>query len=318
MEKSGRRRTGGLVVMAIFVVIMVLFSGLCWWLWHNREQEIPTRVLGYELMPMEGDSMEPELADGSVLLLNDAVLSELRSGDAIVYDRANGQGGTVVRIVNLAMENNETTLLVKSDRDLESTELSPEKVNSRVVGSIPLLGTFWNFIMTGRGLLTAIVAPCALFFLIEMAYLIYYARSGASERRRSEAGDLKRKAANHHADDQQENFVDVTARFTGDGRNRSYQSPLRKEMDRISDGPDEDVAPESLTDKYADLDFNPLVREEESSGLERVVIPDAPAAPVLTVAIDGEEAARLSLSEPREISVKTGGFRIDITVAPDR
>ena len=113
MEKSGRRRTGGLVVMAIFVVIMVLFSGLCWWLWHNREQEVPTRVLGYELMPMEGDSMEPELADGSVLLLNDAVLSELRSGDAIVYDRANGQGGTVVRIVNLAMENNETTLLVK-------------------------------------------------------------------------------------------------------------------------------------------------------------------------------------------------------------
>ena len=215
MEKSGRRRTGGLVIMVIFVVIMVLFSGLCWWLWNNREQGIPTRVLGYELMPMEGDSMEPELADGSVLLLNDAVSSELKSGDAIVYDRANGQGGTVVRIVNLTVENKETTLLVKSDRDLESTELSPEKVNSRVVGSIPLLGTFWDFIMTGRGLLTAIVAPCALFFLIEMAYLIYYARSGASERRRSEAGDLKRKSANHRADDQQENFVDVTARFAG-------------------------------------------------------------------------------------------------------
>ena len=306
MGKSGRRRTGALTVMIVFVLLMLSFSGLCWWLWHNRDQGVPTVVFGYELMAMDGDDMEPEFPDGCLLLLNSAAPSSLRSGDAVVYGRSGGQGGIVVRVLNLTTENGKAdSLLVKADKGSASVEISPDEVNSRVVGNIPLLGSFWNFLMTGKGLLTVIAGPCVLFFLVELILLICYARSGASRTSEGPEG-LKRKVSSHLSDDRKENFVDVTARYTGESRGRTYQSPLRQEMDSVAGGPAEDVPLDSLTDQYADLDFNPVIREDAPSGVESVEIPDAsPAVPVLAVTLDGKEAARFSLSGPQEVCVKT-------------
>ena len=168
--------------------------------------------------------------------------------------------------------------------------------------------------MTRRGLLCVIVIPCGIFFLIELIQLICFARSGREE---EDFDGLRRKVSSHAMDDRRENFVDVTADYTGRGPARPYRSPLRKEM--AAGEPDEDVSPDSLSDRYGDLDFNPIIRPQSSSGLERVIIPDGPSfQPVLTVLVAGKEAAVVPLSGPKEIRVKTDGFRIDITVAPDR
>lgn len=329
MGKSKRAgRSGGLAVITIFVTVMLLFAGLCWWLWHNRDRGIPTRVLGYELMVVHGTDMEPEFVDGSLLLLSEVTSQSLRSGDAVVYGRADGKGGTLSRIVNIMEKDGVSTVLVKMDRVPDPQELSIQEIGFRAAGSIPLLGSFWDFLMTGKGLLCVIVVPCLLFFLVELLQLIHYARSGSVRTADQGPQGLRRKLTSHAADDRRENFIDVTADFTGDGRARPYQSPLRREMAggdasrafRDTGEPDEDVSPDSLSDKYSALDFNPIVRQKESSGLERVIIPDAPssAPPVLRLTLDGEEAAQFPLSGPREIRVKTDGYRIDITVAPDR
>ncbi|MGI5856238.1 MAG: hypothetical protein ACOX64_07240 [Candidatus Merdivicinus sp.] len=328
MGKSKRAgRSGGLTVITIFVAVMLLFAGLCWWLWRNRDRGVPTRVLGYELMVVHGADMEPEFADGSLLLLSETVPQSLRSGDAVVYGRADGQGGTLSRIVNIVEKDGVSTALVKMDRTADPQELLLQEIGFRAAGAIPFLGSFWDFLMAGKGLLCVIVAPCLLFFLIELLQLIHYARFGSIRTGEGPQG-LQRKLASHAADDRRENFVDVTADFTGDGRVRPYQSPLRREMDggepsralRDTGEPDEDVSPDSLSDKYSALDFNPIVRQQESSSLERVIIPDVPSSssPILRLTLDGEEAAQFPLSGPREIRVKTDGYRIDIIVAPDR
>mgnify|MGYP007038868734 CR=1 FL=1 len=41
MGKSVGRKIG-LAGIVIFVILMLLLSGLCWWLWHNRSSGVPT------------------------------------------------------------------------------------------------------------------------------------------------------------------------------------------------------------------------------------------------------------------------------------
>lgn len=313
-KPKGRGRSFGLAGIVIFLVLMALLSGLCWWLWHNRSSGVPTRVLGYELMSLHGQDMEPEFPDGSLVFLNEAAAPSLRSGDAVVYGREDGREGTLSRIVNITEKDGVSTVLLKQDRLSDPYELSLEEIQYRAVGSVGFLGTAWDFLMTRRGLLCVIVIPCGIFFLIELIQLICFARSGREE---EDFDGLRRKVSSHAMDDRRENFVDVTADYTGRGPARPYRSPLRKEM--AAGEPDEDVSPDSLSDRYGDLDFNPIIRPQSSSGLERVIIPDGPSfQPVLTVLVAGKEAAVVPLSGPKEISVKTDGFRIDITVAPDQ
>ena len=262
-KAKGRGRSFGLAGILIFVILMTVISGLCWWLWHNRSSGVPTRVLGYELMSLHGEDMEPEFSDGSLVFLNEAPAQGLRSGDAVVYGREDGQEGTLSRIVNIMEKNGSSTALLKKDRLSDSYELP---------------------------------------------------HSGREE---EDFEGLRRKVSSHMMDDQRENFVDVTADYTGRGPARPYRSPLRKEIDARE--PNEDVSPDSLSDRYGDLDFNPVIRQQGTSGLERVIIPDGPATqPTLTVLVAGKEAAVVPLSGQKEISVKTDGFRIDIPVAPDR
>ena len=313
-KAKGRGRSFGLAGILIFVILMTVISGLCWWLWHNRSSGVPTRVLGYELMSLHGEDMEPEFSDGSLVFLNEAPAQGLRSGDAVVYGREDGQEGTLSRIVNIMEKNGSSTALLKKDRLSDSYELHLTEIQYRATGSVALLGTVWDFLMTRRGLLCVIVIPCGVFFLLELIQLICFAHSGREE---EDFEGLRRKVSSHMMDDQRENFVDVTADYTGRGPARPYRSPLRKEMDGRE--PNEDVSPDSLSDRYGDLDFNPVIRQQGSSGLERVIIPDGPATqPTLTVLVAGKEAAVVPLSGQKEISVKTDGFRIDITVAPDR
>ena len=66
MGKSVGRKIG-LAGIVIFVILMLLLSGLCWWLWHCRSTGSAPRVLGYELMSLHGEEMEPEFPDGSLV-----------------------------------------------------------------------------------------------------------------------------------------------------------------------------------------------------------------------------------------------------------
>lgn len=324
MGKSVGRKIG-LAGIVIFVILMLLLSGLCWWLWHCRSTGSAPRVLGYELMSLHGEEMEPEFPDGSLVFLTKVQPQSLKSGDVVVYGRENGQGGTLTRIVNLAEKDGISSVLLKEDRLSESYELSRGEIGYRAAGSMPYLGTVWDFLLTRKGLLCVIVIPCGVFFFIELIQLIVYACTG---RRQEESGGLQKKLASHTADDQRENFVDVTADYTGRGPARLYRSPLRREMaeessfrsSRFSGEPEEDVSKDSLSDKYSALDFNPI-QERHSFGVEQVIIPDGPAdahPSVLRLTIDGKETAELPLSGSKEVSVKVNGYRIDITVAPEQ
>lgn len=292
MQRRGNYRIG-VAGVAVFIGFMVLLAAFCGWLWNRHAAGQPVAAFGYEWMPLGSDGMEPAVPKGSLLLLREA--SEPDAGDIIVAGRENGKGGTAFRV----LERQQNGLLAKEDRAGSSEEIPAGEPLYEVAYSLPYLGYVLDFLLTAKGLVIVIAVPCLLFFVLELIGLLRISRH--KNPLLEQPGGLSAKLPAMTEEDERENFVDVTAEYTT-GR-KKYRSPLREEM--------EEEEPE---DKFADLDFNPLMRG--SSPLETVEIPDAPPER-LQLLVNGKEAASVPLENHGNFSVKNGSWRIDISVARD-
>ena len=261
--------------IAVFVIVMALLAAFCGWLWYNHETGRPTGLFGYEWMSMSSREMEPEIPQGSLLLLKEVPPEELEPGEMIVSGRENGRGGSVRRV------------------PAEGVDAEGEDTFRQVTYVIPAAGMVWDFLLTPKGVLLVLGIPCALFLLLELAGWFLFTRRGRKE-------DVPPSGLPSDEEDARENFVDVTKWFTGPGSRRRYQ----------------EMEPEDGPDKFADLEFNPLMEKRASSQLETVEIPDGKTG-FLKLLVDGREAASLPLEGPKNTRIKSAGWRIDITIAPD-
>lgn len=261
--------------IAVFVIVMALLAAFCGWLWYNHETGRPTGLFGYEWMSMSSREMEPEIPQGSLLLLKEVPPEELEPGEMIVSGRENGRGGSVRRV------------------PAEGVDAEGEDTFRQVTYVIPAAGMVWDFLLTPKGVLLVLGIPCALFLLLELAGWFLFTRRGRKE-------DVPPSGLPSDEEDARENFVDVTKWFTGPGSRRRYQ----------------EMEPEDGPDKFADLEFNPLMEKRASSQLETVEIPDGKTG-FLKLLVDGREAASLPLEGPKNTRIKSAGWRIDITIALD-
>lgn len=175
----------------------------------------------------------------------------------------------------------------------EGVDAEGEDTFRQVTYVIPAAGMVWDFLLTPKGVLLVLGIPCALFLLLELAGWFLFTRRGRKE-------DVPPSGLPSDEEDARENFVDVTKWFTGPGSRRRYQ----------------EMEPEDGPDKFADLEFNPLMEKRASSQLETVEIPDGKTG-FLKLLVDGREAASLPLEGPKNTRIKSAGWRIDITIAPD-
>lgn len=277
--------------IAVFVIFMALLAAFCGWLWHNREAGKPTELFGYEWMSMRSDEMEPAISKGSLLLLKKVSEDPIESGEIVVSGRQNGRGGSVYRVLE-SEENG--GFLAKSDQADGSVQLTEDSITYQVSYTIPLAGAVWDFLLTTRGMVIVIAVPCVFFLILEITGLLLFTRKSKKEERLSAGGW-------NGAEDEQENFVDVTDHYTGADAYLQYRTP-----DMEEDAPD----------KLADLEFNPLMGKKTASPLETVEIPDG-KAPLVKMMLNGREIASLPLEGPRNTRIKSDGWRIDISIAPD-
>lgn len=175
----------------------------------------------------------------------------------------------------------------------EGVDAEGEDTFRQVTYVIPAAGMVWDFLLTPKGVLLVLGIPCALFLLLELAGWFLFTRRGRKE-------DVPPSGLPSDEEDARENFVDVTKWFTGPGSRRRYQ----------------EMEPEDGPDKFADLEFNPLMEKRASSQLETVEIPDGKTG-FLKLLVDGREAASLPLEGPKNTRIKSAGWRIDITIALD-
>ena len=291
LQKSSYRV--GWVGICVFAALMALIALSCGWLWSSRAAGRPAEAFGFEWMPLHTDGMEPALSCGSLLFLEPAD-GTLSAGEVVVAGRENGNGGEVLRL----LEAGEKTVLAKQDRLTVSREISRSEVTHTVAFGLPLLGYLVDFVLTLPGLIAVIGAPCLIFLLCKVIAILR--RPEEENPQLSPENSLRRKLPRMEAEDEKEHFVDVTDEYTGIPGRKRYRSPLRDMLEE--------------DDKFSDLDFNPLMRDGEAGGLERVEIP-AGEAPLLKLLLDNAEIASVPLEKDRSFRIKSGSWRIDITVA---
>jgi signal peptidase I len=298
IQRKGSYRLG-IAGIAVFVVFMILLTAFCGWLWNCREAGRPTSSFGYEWMAVNTGDMEPEFSKGSLLLLKPLSNAELVPGQVIVSGREHGNGGNLLRF----LEADGTRLKVKTDRATNAETIEQETVTHQVAYSIPYLGAAWEFLLTPIGLIAAIAIPCLVFFILELIGLLRFSRW--KNPLIDEQADPPKPIFPMLEEDEKENFVDVTDQYAGNGK---------KYPASIAEDSDEDT---SYDDKFADLDFNPLIKQEaESVSLEQIEIPTT-SSRFLKVMLDDREVLSVPLEKIGAYRIKNDDWRIDISIAQD-
>ena len=135
-------------------------------------------LAGYRLIPTRGDSMEPAISAGSVLLVRPTAPEQVRVGDVIVFSEPT-EGSVYIahRVVVLANYGRRLAALTKGDNNPvpDPAPLALERTLPRVVLVIPYVG--WLFT---PALGWQLLAISSLLWL--GVYLRWRARRGAGAR----------------------------------------------------------------------------------------------------------------------------------------
>jgi signal peptidase I len=119
--------------------------------------------VGWHLDSVLSGSMEPAIHTGDLAILGPVATNDIQVGDIIAYYKGNVE---ICHRVTAVEGGDQVAFITKGDanRSPDGTPVTPEKVNGKLVFSIPLAGHFIYFMKTPLGLFLTILLP--LLFLI--------------------------------------------------------------------------------------------------------------------------------------------------------
>lgn len=126
------------------------------------------KVFGYEPYGILSNSMEPELRVGSVVYIKACEPSEVVKGDIITF-RTSVQNDTVATHRVMINDAHASEFITKGDHndEVDATPVAYERLLGKVACSIPLLGTFYLWLVSAMGM-----ALCT--FSLMMVILLWY------------------------------------------------------------------------------------------------------------------------------------------------
>ncbi len=144
------------IVSTVILVIALLFVALFF----------GGRLFGYRPYVVLSGSMEPTYPTGSLLIVQDAVASDVAAGDPITF-RLDDSTVATHRVVRIDTE--EEQFVTKGDNnDFEDTPISFDKLVGKPVYSVAGLGYAigWVTQPTGKYIALAVLALCSLLLLL--------------------------------------------------------------------------------------------------------------------------------------------------------
>lgn len=123
-------------------------------------------------------SMQPAISTGSLVIIQDVPLGQLKVGDIITYRTANNKETITHRIVKISKKDGVPFFTTKGDANGAS---DPEFVGGRIVGKVsmalPFVGYAVDFMRSFYGLVLAIYLPALVVIVGEIRRLAAYYRS---------------------------------------------------------------------------------------------------------------------------------------------
>lgn len=137
--------------------------------------EVPS-FLGYKPFIVLSGSMEPEFYSGDLVLVREAVTSDLKVGDVISYKE--GQPVITHRILKVTEEQGTRQFITKGDHNNVSDRnpVTEDQVEGRYLFHVSKLGNFAIFMQTPIGMVIFIACPLVLFILYDIMRRSYFDR----------------------------------------------------------------------------------------------------------------------------------------------
>jgi len=148
--------------------------------------EVPS-FLGYKPFIVLSGSMEPEFYSGDLVLVREAVTSDLKVGDVISYKE--GQSVITHRILKVTEEQGTRQFITKGDHNNVSdrSPVTEDQVEGRYLFHVSKLGNFAIFMQTPIGMVIFIACPLALFILYDVVRRILFDRKKSKKTQELEA-----------------------------------------------------------------------------------------------------------------------------------
>lgn len=130
------------------------------------------RLLGWQLVIVAGQSMEPAIAYGSVAVVERITGTEARPGDVVTFVDAGSHEFVTHRVVGY--DGASPSLITKGDNN-PSTDPLPVPVGNvrgRLLFSVPYVGSFAHWMRSPQGYLAAAVIPGTLVILYELTSIV--------------------------------------------------------------------------------------------------------------------------------------------------
>ncbi len=298
-KKSGARalRIWALIIFIVFFIVIGAVSAFGFKVYSDCEKDTLPELFGYNVASVGDSAMEPQISKGSAVFYTPTKETTFFYVDDILMLHMQDGYYPVKRLVAADYVDGAFAYSLKGDADTEALTLTASDIFGEVSFSVPFAGYVIDLVCDFDGLVMLIAIPFSALLLIELILLIIAAVISKKQKAKVLSLPLL-------PDDNDENFVDVTAQFMNE--TPKPQSFLT----------------EKEPEKFSNLDFNPLAgKEKDTEEVESVTIntkdsfkPTQTFEKTLTMSVNGAEMAEMLLKKGQNFKIKVGEFTVNIEV----
>ncbi|MGL4570181.1 MAG: signal peptidase I, partial [Clostridium sp.] len=128
-------------VFLIFIIAVISIGVM--FLKTNDSKNV--KVLGYSALNVMTGSMEPEIKTGSLILIKDILIDDIKVDDVITVRTNNGSLVTH-RVANIDRDNEGIYLITKGDANdvYDSFKVRENMIEGKVMFNVPYVGSFMS------------------------------------------------------------------------------------------------------------------------------------------------------------------------------
>ena len=130
-------------VFLIFIIAVISIGVM--FLKTNDSKNV--KVLGYSALNVMTGSMEPEIKTGSLIVIKDILIDDIKVDDVITVRTNNGSLVTH-RVANVDRDNEGIYLITKGDANdvYDSFKVRENMIEGKVMFNVPYVGSFMSFV----------------------------------------------------------------------------------------------------------------------------------------------------------------------------
>jgi signal peptidase I len=175
-KSSGSGKVIGTILNVFFALILVFIAVIAFFLIQDQLSDDPPTIAGYEIYVHMNDSMKPEFAAGSLILVRDIDAASIMLGDVVTFhSEVDPDEVRASRVVGVNREDGLSFVTRPDAAAVNDPAPVPEaKVIGKVTNTIPFIGHLIDYAQTREGVIMLVFIPGLLIIVYQLVKIIRY------------------------------------------------------------------------------------------------------------------------------------------------